>query len=148
MSSLHHDQSGFLAGLKVLWVDDDAVFLEIAKATLNKIDQDIDVRRALNGQVALQELERACPDIVFLDINMPVLDGWEFLKNLKKARFKISFPICIVSSSIDPIDREHARRFSEIKLFIEKPINYQKLRSALALLVDNSGEEVGVDVNK
>ncbi|NEV92665.1 response regulator [Psychroflexus sp. YR1-1] len=65
--------------------------------------------------------------IVFLDINMPNLDGWEFMVELEKQRLDKYCYILVMTSSIDPSDKEKAATFAAAIGFVEKPISIDKL---------------------
>lgn len=64
------------------------------------------------------------PELILLDLNMPIMDGWEFLQEFTKLRPKIARPIelYVVSSSINPTDMERARAIQEVSDYIVKPI--------------------------
>jgi len=70
------------------------------------------------------------PDIIFLDINMPIMDGWQFLDEYLKLKPRITKPITIymITSSVDPVDYEHAKRISEISDYVVKPIKPEILK--------------------
>jgi len=68
--------------IKVLAIDDDDTLLFIMKRFLNKTGRVSEIRTASNGQEGLKVLEDDSwvPDLIFLDINMPVMNGWDFLE--------------------------------------------------------------------
>ena len=71
------------------------------------------------------------PQVLFLDLNMPVLTGWEFL-DIFKTRFAEDFPnlkILVVSSSVDPTDLQLANKNPMVMSFLSKPIDKIKLNS-------------------
>ncbi len=75
------------------------------------------------------------PDIIFLDINMPIMDGWQFLDEFVKIKPRLSkkITIYIITSSPNPADMAQAQRISEISDYIVKPIKPEMLKE----LVDN-----------
>ena len=113
-------------------VDDDRIFLSLAQLVIKSVFDDVDIVTSKNGLEGLMNLEKEPPNILFLDINMPVMDGWEFLSALKEKGDEILFPIFITSSSVDPEDREKAERHPLVKGFIEKPITKEKILSAVS----------------
>lgn len=71
--------------------------------------------------------------ILFLDLNMPVLSGWDVLKALQQLNSEQiqSYHICILSSSIDQRDLDRAASNPLVKAYIEKPLSLEKVESAL-----------------
>jgi len=82
------------------------------------------------------------PDIIFLDINMPIMDGWQFLEEYVKIKPRINKTITIymITSSVDPVDEEYAKKISEISDYIVKPIKPEMLKEIIEnyILPDNS----------
>lgn len=72
--------------------------------------------------------EEKLPDIIFLDLNMPVMDGWEFLNEFIKIKNHLNKKITlyVVSSSIDPRDLERAKSFNLVTDYLIKPIELKK----------------------
>lgn len=110
-------------------IDDDPVFVLLFKKIMLKIGQFDTVINFENGQLGLDALikifnnNERFPDIIFLDINMPIMDGWEFLKALEKYKFKEELNIYMVSSSIDSTEIKKSKKFKTVKRFISKPIS-------------------------
>jgi len=114
---------------KFLVVDDDEIFLFTAKYVLQKLHPEIEIVTARNGEEALEQIKTEAPRALFLDLNMPVMDGWEVLENLKKANDQSPFPIIIVTSSIDPSDKERAEAHPFEPGFVEKPLSEGSVKS-------------------
>lgn len=74
--------------------------------------------------------EEVVPNVILLDLNMPHIDGWEFLDHLKKRDCKMCTlsDIYIVTSSIFAKDQERAKNYEEVKGFISKPITKEILK--------------------
>ena len=112
---------------KVLIVDDDHVILMIHKLKIMKTGVDLTPLEFLNGRTALDYIiEHNEPDnsfIVLLDINMPVMTGWEFLDSIQKMNLKCQFKVAIVTSSVDQADQEKAKKYSQVFSYITKPVN-------------------------
>ena len=69
----------------ILLVDDDADDQLLFRSALSQVDSQVNIQTASNGAVALKQMEiPPPPDIIFLDLNMPVMNGYECLKALKK----------------------------------------------------------------
>ena len=110
-------------------IDDDPVFVLLFKKILLKLGKFETILNYVNGKIALDDLiekennNEPMPNIIFLDINMPVLDGWEFLKALEKYNFKDKLNIYMVSSSIDSSEINKSKKHKYVKNFISKPIS-------------------------
>lgn len=124
---------------KILYVvDDDDIFQFMIKRNIKALDQDIEVIPYPDGQKALNALTEDgetsnIPDIILLDINMPVMDGWEFLKLYHHLKSKIDkdITIYIVSSSANPDDIHKAQELNDIAGYITKPIDRKKIRTII-----------------
>jgi len=117
-------------------VDDDKIFQFTLTRVINYNKQ---VERIINfsdGEKAIQYLtdnkvtNENIPDIIFLDSNMPILDGWQFIEEYKSIKTEIKKKIVIVmwSSSINPIDTERASKISEISNYLIKPIKLEEVK--------------------
>ena len=122
---------------KIIWVIDDDIIYQII---INKLIQKSGVFSAhssfMNGKEAITTLintlekdDNCLPDIILLDINMPVMDGWEFMEEIKKIKSKIDkhIQIYIVSSSIAVEDRNKSKTYTDIMGYIPKPISVNDL---------------------
>jgi CheY-like chemotaxis protein len=114
---------------KILLVEDDDIFLFTATFVLNKAFPNAEIAIKHHGQEALDYLMDHEPDLLFLDLNMPKMNGWEFLEELKLSNKPINYPIVIVTSSIDPEDKKKADRNEFVKDYLEKPLNVDILKA-------------------
>ncbi|MFN4761748.1 response regulator [Gillisia sp. Q332] len=114
-------------------IDDDKIYQIIIKKIIFKAGNFEKVHCYENGYTALEDLKDLAipfPHLILLDINMPGMDGWEFLSNLKKYRPNLGreTTIYMVTSSIAFSDRDKALALPEISGFISKPLTVGKLR--------------------
>jgi CheY-like chemotaxis protein len=84
---------------------------------------------------------RGNPVVLFLDINMPTMSGWEFLEKFRNLDKKIKdiFSVFIVSSSVDPRDKEQALANPFVKDFITKPVTEEFLVAAFREKINKAG---------
>lgn len=118
----------------VALVDDDKVFQLIASRSIKATNFQGRILQFNNGEEAIDHLKKNAdnlseiPDVVFLDINMPVVDGWGFLEDFidLKPLIQKTIRIYMVSSSVDPRDIARAQSFEEVREYVPKPISQQK----------------------
>lgn len=119
-------------------VDDDSVYQFTASRTLRATNMAHEILQFQNGKEALNFLKdekriQQLPDIIFLDINMPISDGWSFLDEFHTLKESLGKEIRIymVSSSIDPRDLNRAMKIPEVTDYMEKPISMSKFSELL-----------------
>ena len=111
---------------KVLLIEDDETTNFIHKIILKNAGIER-VKEARNGLDAFKYLEEDCPDIIFLDINMPVMDGWEFLKERERKDLCSGVKIAMLTSSTRPNDKKMAESYSSVIAYLEKPLTEEKI---------------------
>ena len=92
---------------------------------------DVEVSFAANGAEGIEAIKAGKGDVLLLDLNMPVMDGWTFLQELEEKGAAVTFPIYIVSSSIDPSDINRANDHTHVMGFIEKPLDENKVKALI-----------------
>lgn len=128
--------------VNVFVVDDDDIYQFTIKVTLRGIpavqstSTFADGAEALEYIVVHQNEEDKLPDIIFLDINMPVMDGFQFMEEFAELlpSLKKSIKVYMVSSSMDPKDIKKAKRFDEISDYLIKPLNSKDIKEIIAKL--------------
>lgn len=126
-------------------IDDDKLSIKLMSMLIAKNNFCEEIISFHNPKTALDELKNSAknssklPDVILLDLNMPVLDGWQFLDEFILIEFSKEIVVFIVSSSIDPSDLEMAKNYPIVKDYIIKPLTSEKLKQA-SLLIEN---EVG-----
>ena len=78
------------------------------------------------------------PDLVFLDINMPIWDGWEFLNEMRTHHIPVGEKVFVLSSSMCPEDTLLAAKFGLENSFINKPLNKEKLYEMLSTITEKN----------
>ncbi|MEO8773734.1 MAG: response regulator [Gelidibacter sp.] len=118
-------------------IDDDKLYINLLKKIIEtrKLCENLlifnDGKQSIDYfENLLQNLkEEKVPEIIFIDLNMPVMDGWEFIERFTKIedQFKKNITLYIVSSSIDPADIHRAKSLPNIKDYLIKPTNIKEL---------------------
>jgi CheY-like chemotaxis protein len=121
-------------------IDDDQLSVKLVSMLIIKNEFCETINPFFSPQIALEELKKNCtenknlPDAILLDLNMPVMDGWQFLDEFNDLSIKKEIPIFIITSSIDPVDIEMSKKYKMVKSYIMKPINAEKLQAASLLI--------------
>lgn len=129
--------------LHVLLVDDDAVDRELFIDAINAMGRSYNIHEAANGEIALEYLQGCnnLPEVIILDLNMPVKDGRETLKDIKNNPLLKAIPVCIMSTSSAHFDVQYA--YNEgASLFLVKPMDYKQLIEMVSLLLTLFGKYV------
>ena len=121
--------------MKVLYVDDDADDVYIFKDAIEKIDPTIECDFAHNAQDALFKLKsQRLPDIIFLDINMPEINGKHFLGTLKSNPLLEHIPIVMYSTSENKVDSKECEELGACA-YIVKAASFQKICEQLEIII-------------
>ena len=123
---------------KVLIVDDNPSIRYLLKASLSSFG--FHTALAENGQVALEQLDREKPDLVFLDLMMPVLDGWGVLDRLQ-GRTDLP-PIVVISALDSQEDKERAMGLG-VTAYVSKPADLGGLVDLVRSLTGETAPEPG-----
>ncbi|HLF51544.1 response regulator [Flavobacterium sp.] len=116
-------------------IDDDDIFVYITKKAVEQTNIVQQIKVFGNGKDAIDFFKEnvdnpdLLPEIILLDLSMPIMDGWQFLDEYSKIKYKIGKKIIIyiVTSSISPDDMRRAKKIDAVSDFIIKPITKDKL---------------------
>ncbi len=114
----------------ILLVDDDPINNLINQRLISKVELGEETREFLSGAEALEFLDSLNAEdksLILLDINMPIMNGWEFLNHYQEKYPHRNDVIVILSSSIDFLDRIKAQDYAIVSGFLEKPLTIEKL---------------------
>ena len=121
---------------RIYIIDDDPMYQLVTKKLIEKTSLFDDSKSFVNGSEALSYFENTgdIPDVILLDIEMPEMDGWDFLNQLLsiEKKFDKEATIYIASSSIAIEDKMKAKNYPCVKDFLSKPMNIEKLKTIAA----------------
>ncbi len=119
----------------LLIVDDDEISNLLTSILFKDLNAHTHIRVSENGKQALEEIndclqkDQNCPDVIFLDVEMPIMDGFEFLDQLE-ALNKNNLPIVLLTSSVHARNLEKATKY-KINVLVEKPLTEEKIKKVL-----------------
>ena len=124
----------------ILFIDDDPITLMLCKMVIKKSSFSKEIATSKNGEEALQYFKtlkqidsngefKKQPQLIFLDLNMPVMGGWEFLDSFSTSDYADynKTKVIILSSTIDPEDLEKSKKYPMVIDFLSKPISKEML---------------------
>jgi CheY-like chemotaxis protein len=128
---------------KILCIDDDPITLMLCKKVISKAEFSKEIDFFKNGEEAIQyfdglkdEKEKeniiTPPNLIFLDLNMPIMNGWEFLDIFSDKDYYLDFPntkVIVLSSTIDPKDLNKSKSYPMVIEFLSKPITKEMLET-------------------
>jgi CheY-like chemotaxis protein len=104
----------------MVFVDDDSVQNMINKRILKRMNLEVETVFFDKPYEAIDWLSTNHADMVLLDINMPEMDGWNFLNHLEKRGIDVN--VKMVTASVDPVDLKRSKEFTQISGFLIKPL--------------------------
>lgn len=114
-------------------IEDDPMHIFLSKKYLEMTGRIENIMICQNGKEAYDKLQaiftsgEILPELILLDLNMPIWDGWQFLEKFKDIPIQSKITIYILTSSINEADREKARHFNNVNNYVVKPIKLETL---------------------
>ncbi len=116
-------------------VDDDDIFNMLSRKMIQKCGFHPEPKTFLNGRLAVEYFKETYSDnqtyVIFLDINMPVMDGWEFLESIESFAHPDNMLIFMVTSSTDEEDINRANSNKYVLKYLAKPVLSDDLRDLM-----------------
>ncbi|MHA7128769.1 response regulator [Algoriphagus namhaensis] len=114
--------------VKVVLIDDDPISTFVTEKLIEKnVHQPVQFFKFSSAKEALEEIGKLRPQYLFLDLNMPEMDGWDFLDSLNGQ--SVGTNIYILSSSVDERDIVRARAYKMVKDYLSKPLIKKSITS-------------------
>lgn len=121
-------------------IDDDEIYVFGLKIMMKSVNFCDEIVVCENGEVALDFLKpltstpKGMPDVILLDINMPIMDGWQFLDEFTKIKAEKSAKtnIYMMSSSVNPVDLEKVKTYKLISDYLVKPLSKTALEEIVS----------------
>ena len=120
----------------IILVDDDDTSNFITELLIKSIDEETKVHTLSNGKEAMEYFSGGSelPKLVFIDINMPLVNGFEFLDYYSSKKWNDNTKFAIYSSSTRLEDFEKSKKYNHIVDYIEKPLTIEKMESLMSKL--------------
>jgi CheY-like chemotaxis protein len=118
----------------ILLIDDDEPTNFLNRLTLEQTGCSQSIHVAQSGEEALEFLRNTQrPDLIFLDVNMPAMDGWEFLERYRSlpSDRKADVVLIMLTTSLNPDDELRTRAIPEVSGFENKPLSQQRVEQLL-----------------
>jgi len=116
--------------MRIIIIDDERIHNFISMRLFRQVDPAIEIHDFTDPLDALSLLSELNPDIIFLDLNMPNISGWEFLDLM--AEKNISHKVIILTSSVSSLDHDKAKTYRNVLHCTEKPMKKEKLVTIVA----------------
>jgi CheY-like chemotaxis protein len=122
---------------EVYVVDDDQVYTFLLQRQIGKMEFCTSLKffghggEALDELYALRDQPERLPDLILLDLNMPVCNGWQFLDRFAALSLRKTIPVDIISSSVTPAEQQRVAQNPDARHFYAKPVTLKTLSAIL-----------------
>ncbi len=120
---------------RLLLIDDDVAFNFLNRILITSAGLNWEISECLDGSTALNYIQTSnkCPDVILLDINMPVMDGFEFLEEFEKTnKCTKHTKVFMLTSSTQDEDRSAAFKYSCVKGYFDKPLTIEHVHEIIS----------------
>jgi CheY-like chemotaxis protein len=128
--------------ISLFLIDDDDINTFIVSKIAERSGFQVSVSSAHNGKIAVDYVEnllkekKSVPDLILIDINMPVMNGWEFVEAIDALKIEKRMDMYMLSSSVYENDIEKAKTYSSVKGFISKPLSMERLKELFEAFIE------------
>lgn len=134
----------------ILLVDDDIDDTDLFKEALHDINPDVKIFVLHSGLETMKYFQQPGyvePDIIFIDVNMPIISGWDCLEKIKLDPFLLKIPVIMYSTSSYRGDADKAILMGAV-CFFTKPSNYASLKKILSFILTNPSENIQSEIER
>lgn len=130
--------------MKTYNIDDDQISNFLTERVLEEAGFATEVRSFVSAEAALSYIKQDCeanlPEVIFLDLNMPMMNGWQFLDALEPYKDELlgKCHIYILTSSLDTSDTARSAEYELVSGFIHKPLTLEDVQVILAEIEDKA----------
>jgi two-component SAPR family response regulator len=117
--------------MKVYLVDDEPITNIVTKIMVKKLNPEVEVSDFNDPVRAFSTLTDNEPNLIFLDLNMPEMTGWDFLDKMKELGMK--HQVIILTSSVSAFDKQKATNYTNVIDFLNKPVEKESLMKYLCV---------------
>ncbi len=118
--------------MKILVVDDNPDVLYSMKIGLESLSDDYNIISVESGEDCLDALSEGIPDLIFLDLMMPKMNGWDVIDHIQKNNNWKDIPIIIFTAADDPKYQKNAEKFGMI--YVKKPFSINLIKEKIEQL--------------
>jgi len=119
--------------MNIFLIDDEYISNFINRKLIENINCSLYINEFNDPEEAYEKLQFTKPDLIFLDIVMPVMNGWDFLNKMVKDR--LDYRVIILTSSVNTIDRKMAKKYENVIGYVEKPATIASITPYITELV-------------
>lgn len=117
---------------KIMLIDDSSICNLLMKKALGRLPIDIEIHDFTNPELAFSQVPALNPGVIFLDLNMPELDGWGFLERMKE--MNLNNRVIILTSSTSELERRRCAEFVNVLAYRTKPLTHDMMNALLHTL--------------
>lgn len=125
----------------ILLVDDDPISNMVTEMMLEDADASTEIKIVTNGKEAIEYLEKNeanFPELILLDINMPLMGGFDFLDYWEQRGLTGNSKICLLTTSIHQRDKHRSRNYSDVIAYVEKPLTSERASQIMQLRYEST----------
>ena len=130
--------SNYATNNSILIMDDDPGMVKTIVMTLEDMDSDLDVESATDGYEGLMKIGKSVPDLLIIDLNMPKINGFEVIRQVKETKEYSTAKIMVISSTLDE-ETETKLEESGVSTYLSKPFKLADLKKEVTLLLGLNG---------